>query len=55
MIILDKEQQIHEMTMDYMRTQFSKHKSPEEYVKHYRYAYNKIKEALVQSEASKVE
>ena len=55
MIILDKEQQIHEMTMDYMRVRFSKYNSPMEYAENYLAAYEKIEEVLAQSETSKVE
>lgn len=46
---MDKEQKVHEMTMDYMRTQFSKHKSPEEYVEHYQFAYAEIQRFMTQS------
>lgn len=50
---MDKEQQIHEMTMDYLHSRFSKHTSVEEYLEHYKFAYGKIEQFISQSEILK--
>lgn len=46
---MDKEQQVHEMTMDYLRSRFSKHTSVEEYLEHYQFAYGKIEQFISHS------
>lgn len=50
---MDKEQQIHEMTMDYLRSRFPKHTDVKEYLEHYQFAYGKIEQLISQSEILK--
>ncbi len=47
---MDKEQQIHEMTIDFMRTQHDRHGSVKSYVEHYLSTYAEIKKLMAQSE-----
>lgn len=51
---MDKEQQIHEMTIDFMHTQDFKFASPEEYVMKYKEVYDKIMKAYSASSSSTI-
>lgn len=52
---MDRQQQIHEMVLDFMRTYYLKHSSPEEYVERYRYIYDKINTLMKQHQTLKNE
>lgn len=50
---MDRKLQIHEMTLDYLRSTFLKHKTINEYVERYQFVYAEIDKLMSQSESLK--